>query len=92
MLHHQLNRPNQPLNLFAQRPTGRLQTLNHGRTSARYARAAEAQHKNEYHGAVRDGGFGCQAGNPFTDIEVTGRVDFVMKEGVIYKRPAGGTA
>jgi imidazolonepropionase-like amidohydrolase len=24
-------------------------------------------------------------GDPFTDIEVTGRVDFVMKEGVIYK-------
>ncbi|WP_343599023.1 amidohydrolase family protein [Mycobacterium sp.] len=27
-------------------------------------------------------------GDPFTDIEVTGRVDFVMKEGVIYKDPA----
>lgn len=27
-------------------------------------------------------------GDPFTDIEVTGRVDFVMKEGVVYKRPA----
>jgi len=26
-------------------------------------------------------------GDPFTDIEVTGRVDFVMKEGVIYKDP-----
>lgn len=26
-------------------------------------------------------------GDPFTDIEVTGRVDFVMKEGIIYKRP-----
>jgi imidazolonepropionase-like amidohydrolase len=30
-------------------------------------------------------------GDPFTDIEVTGRVDFVMKEGVIYKDP-GSTA
>jgi imidazolonepropionase-like amidohydrolase len=28
-------------------------------------------------------------GDPFTDIEVTGQVDFVMKDGVIYKRPAG---
>jgi imidazolonepropionase-like amidohydrolase len=27
-------------------------------------------------------------GDPFTDIEVTGRVDFVMKDGTIYKRPA----
>jgi imidazolonepropionase-like amidohydrolase len=27
-------------------------------------------------------------GDPFTDIEVTGRVDFVMKEGVIYKDSA----
>jgi tryptophan 2-monooxygenase len=27
-------------------------------------------------------------GDPFNDIEVTGRVDFVMKEGVIYKCPA----
>ncbi len=27
-------------------------------------------------------------GDPFTDIEVTGRVDFVMKDGVIYKHPA----
>jgi imidazolonepropionase-like amidohydrolase len=26
-------------------------------------------------------------GNPFTDIEATGRVDFVMKGGVIYKSP-----
>lgn len=26
-------------------------------------------------------------GDPFTDIEVTGRVDFVMKEGIVYKRP-----
>jgi imidazolonepropionase-like amidohydrolase len=26
-------------------------------------------------------------GDPFTDIEVTGRVDFVMKEGVIHKDP-----
>jgi imidazolonepropionase-like amidohydrolase len=26
-------------------------------------------------------------GDPFTDIEVTGRVDFVMKDGVIYKDP-----
>jgi imidazolonepropionase-like amidohydrolase len=29
-------------------------------------------------------------GDPFADIEVTGRVDFVMKEGVIYKHPASG--
>ncbi|OHV00347.1 metal-dependent hydrolase family protein [Mycobacterium talmoniae] len=29
-------------------------------------------------------------GDPFTDIEVTGRVDFVMKAGVVYERP--GTA
>lgn len=29
-------------------------------------------------------------GDPFTDINVTGQVDFVMKEGVIYKDPAGG--
>ena len=28
-------------------------------------------------------------GDPFTDIEVTGRVDFVMKDGVIYKDPVG---
>lgn len=27
-------------------------------------------------------------GDPFADIEVTGKVDFVMKDGVIYKRPA----
>jgi tryptophan 2-monooxygenase len=27
-------------------------------------------------------------GDPVTDIEATGRVDFVMKNGVIYKRPA----
>ncbi|WP_375484929.1 amidohydrolase family protein [uncultured Mycobacterium sp.] len=26
-------------------------------------------------------------GDPFTDIGVTGQVDFVMKEGVVYKRP-----
>ncbi|MGH3960408.1 amidohydrolase family protein [Mycobacterium sp.] len=33
-------------------------------------------------------------GDPLTDIEVTGRVDFVMKDGVIYKRPVhtGGAA
>jgi imidazolonepropionase-like amidohydrolase len=28
-------------------------------------------------------------GDPFTDIEATGRVDFVMKEGVIYKSAVG---
>jgi imidazolonepropionase-like amidohydrolase len=28
-------------------------------------------------------------GDPFADIDVTGQVDFVMKEGVIYKDPAG---
>jgi tryptophan 2-monooxygenase len=28
-------------------------------------------------------------GDPFTDIEVTGRVDFVMKDGVIFKDPVG---
>ncbi len=28
-------------------------------------------------------------GDPFTDIDVTGRVDFVMKAGVIYKDSAG---
>jgi imidazolonepropionase-like amidohydrolase len=27
-------------------------------------------------------------GDPFTDIEVTGQVDFIMKDGVIYKDPA----
>ena len=27
-------------------------------------------------------------GDPFTDIDVTGKVDFVMKDGVIYKDPA----
>lgn len=27
-------------------------------------------------------------GDPFTDIEVTGQVDFVMKDGVVYKDPA----
>jgi tryptophan 2-monooxygenase len=27
-------------------------------------------------------------GDPLTDIEVTGQVDFVMKDGVIYKDPA----
>ncbi|MFE1689956.1 amidohydrolase family protein [Streptomyces sp. C-3] len=26
-------------------------------------------------------------GDPFTDIEVTGRVDFVMKGGVVHRRP-----
>jgi len=26
-------------------------------------------------------------GDPFADIEVTGRVDFVMKDGVIYQDP-----
>lgn len=31
-------------------------------------------------------------GDPFTDIEVTGQVDFVMKDGVIYKDSAGITA
>ena len=31
-------------------------------------------------------------GDPFTDIEVTGRVDFVMKDGVIYKDPLGARA
>jgi imidazolonepropionase-like amidohydrolase len=29
-------------------------------------------------------------GDPFADINVTGQVDFVMKEGVIHKDPAGG--
>jgi tryptophan 2-monooxygenase len=28
-------------------------------------------------------------GDPFTDIDVTGRVDFVMKAGVVYKDPVG---
>ena len=27
-------------------------------------------------------------GDPFADIEVTGQVDFVMKDGVIYKDPS----
>jgi len=27
-------------------------------------------------------------GDPFADINVTGQVDFVMKEGVIHKDPA----
>jgi tryptophan 2-monooxygenase len=31
-------------------------------------------------------------GDPFTDIEVTGRVDFVMKDGVIYKDPTRVTS
>jgi imidazolonepropionase-like amidohydrolase len=31
-------------------------------------------------------------GDPFTDIEVTGCVDFVMKGGVIYKHPAPAPA
>jgi imidazolonepropionase-like amidohydrolase len=31
-------------------------------------------------------------GDPFTDIDVTGKVDFVMKEGVICKDPAEGGA
>ncbi|HUH70353.1 MAG TPA: amidohydrolase family protein [Mycobacterium sp.] len=31
-------------------------------------------------------------GDPFADIEVTGRVDFVMKDGVIYKHPAPALA
>ncbi|CAM5596054.1 hypothetical protein STENM327S_03901 [Streptomyces tendae] len=26
-------------------------------------------------------------GDPFTDIDVTGQADFVMKEGVVHKRP-----
>jgi tryptophan 2-monooxygenase len=29
-------------------------------------------------------------GNPFEDINVTGQVDFVMKQGVIYKQPIAG--
>jgi imidazolonepropionase-like amidohydrolase len=29
-------------------------------------------------------------GDPFADIEFTGQVDFVMKDGVIYKHPASG--
>jgi imidazolonepropionase-like amidohydrolase len=29
-------------------------------------------------------------GDPFADIEVTGQVDFVMKDGVIYKDPTHG--
>jgi imidazolonepropionase-like amidohydrolase len=29
-------------------------------------------------------------GDPFADIDVTGRVDFVMKAGVVYKDPVGG--
>jgi imidazolonepropionase-like amidohydrolase len=28
-------------------------------------------------------------GDPFADIDVTGQVDFVMKEGVVYKEPTG---
>lgn len=28
-------------------------------------------------------------GDPFTDIEVTGQVDFVMKAGAVYRHPAG---
>ncbi|MEU8900346.1 amidohydrolase family protein [Nocardia sp. NPDC048505] len=28
-------------------------------------------------------------GDPFTDIAVTGKVDFVMKEGVVYRQPSG---
>jgi tryptophan 2-monooxygenase len=28
-------------------------------------------------------------GDPFTDIQVTGRVDFVMRSGTVHKRPAG---
>jgi tryptophan 2-monooxygenase len=27
-------------------------------------------------------------GDPLTDIEATGRVDFVMKDGVVYRRPS----
>ena len=30
------------------------------------------------------------SGNPFTDIGVTGNVDFVMKEGVVYTQPPDG--
>jgi imidazolonepropionase-like amidohydrolase len=30
-------------------------------------------------------------GDPFTNIDVTGQVDFVMKDGVIYKDPVGTT-
>jgi len=29
-------------------------------------------------------------GNPFEDINVTSQVDFVMKQGVIYKQPTVG--
>ncbi|WP_302931888.1 amidohydrolase family protein [Actinomadura sp. NAK00032] len=31
-------------------------------------------------------------GAPFTDIQVTGRVDFVMKEGQVHKRPEHAAA
>jgi tryptophan 2-monooxygenase len=31
-------------------------------------------------------------GDPFTDIDVTGRVDFVMKAGVVYKDPSASLA
>lgn len=30
-------------------------------------------------------------GDPFTDIEAVRRVAFVMKEGVVFKTPPGGT-
>jgi imidazolonepropionase-like amidohydrolase len=41
-------------------------------------------------GAIAEGKIAdliAMPGDPFADIEVTGQVDFVMKEGVIYKHP-----
>ena len=51
--------------------------------------AAELLHLDDL-GVIAEGKIAdliAMPGDPFTDIDVTGQVDFVMKEGVIYKEP-----
>ena len=51
--------------------------------------AAELLHLDDL-GVIAEGKIAdliAMPGDPFTDIDVTGHVDFVMKEGVIYKDP-----
>jgi tryptophan 2-monooxygenase len=51
--------------------------------------AAELLHLDDL-GVIAEGKIAdliAMPGDPFTDIDVTGQVDFVMKEGVIYKDP-----
>jgi imidazolonepropionase-like amidohydrolase len=52
--------------------------------------AAELLHLDDL-GVIAEGKIAdliAMPGDPFADIEVTGQVDFVMKDGVIYKDPA----